>query len=300
VFGLNRFFGVRAPYEQVASDSGGGVGSTSDNPGPDPAGGAGSTPSGDPAGGTPAGAGQTPPPTALSDDDRRAIAEYNRLRQEFGGELPKKADIDRLRQTLATATGIAPGEPAEDPRAARIREGIIKSVPGLDKLLALADRVDDIAGLLDRAPAYDASADAHWRNVATVVKTDLHNAFASATLGAGKSAADLSDEQRKEISVDFGMWLKADRARVERYESGDGKALVGEFLNRSRSLWGSAQRETVAGHVARLPNAPAEGSFGSAPAGNRGPAAPAAGQTQDERLDAAIDRAAQFVNAGGQ
>lgn len=299
MFGPDRVFGVRAPYEQHASDAGGGAGATDDNASSDAAGGAGSTPDGATAGDP--GTGQSTPPSTptFSDDDVRDRDAYRQILRDFGGKLPTPAEIARLRDTLATATGIRPGEQPPDPREARIREGLLRSVPELKEILELRDYIEDIRALRERRPVYDASASAHFDSIARAAKDELHNSFAAAVLGPGKSAADLSEQARKDIAYDFGMWLKGDDARAARFERGEGKALVGEFLNRSRQLWAPVQRETVAGHVARMPSAPSEGSFGTAPAGNRPvPAGQGAPQSNDDRLDAAVDRAfEQITNA---
>jgi len=294
VFGLNYPFGVRAPYEQHASDSGGGAGDPDagyepDSDPSDP--GTGSPSDGDPAGSDP-GTSQYPP-AGLTDEQRRDLDEYNRIRQAFDGRLPTREEVDRLRQVARAALGETPdGQPA-DPRLARVRDGLLKAFPELADILELAKRRDDIYGLLERAPDLEAVTSAQWQRLAETTRENLVSQFATTMLGAGKTAADVSLAQAKELVMDFAAWMKAVPERVRRYETGDSR-LVGEYLNRARSLWAPVQREHVAGTVARRPSAPAEGPSGGAPSGNR-PAGDGAPQSNDDRLDGAIDRAFQYV-----
>lgn len=298
MFGLNRFFGVRAPYEQVASDIGGGAGdpntgAAGGDPNADPG-------TGSPAGGAPAGdPGTSQNQPTLSDEDRRRLEAYSRIEQEFGGNVPTKAELDRLRNALRAATGDAPAGAPPDPRTERLKSTILNLFPELKDALDLAKRRGDIEGILERRPEYDAGAQAHWHRQAQATHDELTNTFASSMLGAGKTGADLSPEQRKGLVEEFAGWLRGDQKRVERYESGE-KGLVTEFFTSKRALWAPIQREAVAGSVARMPNAPAEGPSGGAPAGNRPAGAGAPPQNQDDRLEAAIDRAFDVVTQAGR
>jgi hypothetical protein len=196
------------------------------------------------------------------------------------------------------ALGEQPEGQPRDPRLERVREGFLKAFPEIAEMIELAKRRQDIEGLLERGQDLDAVTQAEWRRLADATRTNLFTSYASQMLGAGKTDADLSEQQKKELVADFASFLRSDPKLAQRYESGD-STLVGEYLNRARSLWAPVQREAVAGTFARMPAAPSEGPSGGAPAGNR-PGAPSGPQSNDDRMDSAIDRAFEYISTARQ
>lgn len=280
------------PFEQVPGDptGGGGTPNDGDPSGGDPNAGGG----GEPTGGTPAGQSGSGHSSSLTSDERQ---ELERLRGDVESiRTESAAERDRLRRAIL---GDNEGGAPADPRTQRLREQFLRVFPEIGDALELAKRRKDIEGVLERAPIYDQQTQAGWRAQAETYKARLFDGLAESLLGTGKKGSDLKPEQQAAISEDFGAWLKFDSSgkRVERYNRND-ESLVSEFIKSRRELYAPIQRNTISDIFARQPSAPSEGSSGSAPAGNG--ASPAAPQSMEDRLDAAIDRAAGAMGLNPQ
>jgi|PlaIllAssembly_1097288.scaffolds.fasta_scaffold00657_7 hypothetical protein len=243
---------------------------------------------------------QTQPSTTDENIPKYRYDQLNTRTQELERNFQQMQEMntrltDALARAMEAARPAAPNEPALDPEEAQRRENIRKQLQEIYPELGDLNSVRDIIKLKDKLEAVvaqseqNASRDAErFDDYAKRSISALHNEFA-AVFGKGKTAADLNDDQRREIAKSFVDWIGADPTRIRRYDMGDNAALRGEFIKAWTDRWveplrrtGAAQTMRQARTTERLP----VGGSASSPLGTPAPKP----STQKDDDDEAIFR----------
>ncbi len=189
------------------------------------------------------------PPGRLDERSRRQAGEIAQLRRqltELGAYAPT---LKKLQEVFA------PAAPTEDPKTLALRNRILEVLPGLDKVLKLAEKTGDIDRLLSTdVPQYRESTANHWRATAQRTMATVYGQLAPYVVGPEGTPDQLSPDQRDYIQEQFQLWClprteggrAADGSRVQRYEEGDPK-LQEEFRDWYVGInYGAARRSTAA------------------------------------------------------
>lgn len=289
MFGLTRWLSNMGLLHETPGDGGGG-GAWPDYDVPEgvgdtdaaPAGGQPAAAAPAAAAAAPAGGGQPPadggdrraegqPGTGGQPGGRQGLPQYRQDQQREAFE--RRVDEQVKAQIKSMFSSILGGnEPAEDPRMARVREGLFKAMPELKTLLEkIGPKTDALASLADDAPRWGAQNKAYWGGVAARTTSAVHDGVAKALLGDGKSGKDLDPELAEDVREAFIKWIERDNTggRVDRYEAQDAN-LVSEFLQAWSARYIDPARRLAAVSVAdrgqRLQRLPVQGSGGTPPA----------------------------------
>lgn len=209
--------------------------------------------------------------TRLTDDE---IAELRASNERITGELEalraQATEADRLRNLLAVATGMKPGDESKpmDPRTKVVRDRLFEHVPEL-KVLAdygadLPTLLKEIKEILPILPQLretypqllegrQAETQEQALRNAEQFSSKLQDGFAAVLLGDGKTAKDLTAPQIGRLARNFIAYASEDPKRVARYQRGDTK-LVDEFINEERDSLQTARRQQIAGTIQRVTN----------------------------------------------
>lgn len=182
-------------------------------------------------------AGSTPAPSpgpSAGDDDR--IPKY-RFDEVLEARRQAEAVNQRLialldKQMAATAPPEAPvATDDETARKQRIVQQLIDVDPRFGKLLAMGDRADAILATIDRAEQQQAAQAEEYERLAKTTVSSVHDAFAVAAMGQGKTGNDLPPETRQTLTDNFVAWVMQDPStqRAQRYNARD-TSLTTEFL----------------------------------------------------------------------
>lgn len=154
----------------------------------------------------------------------------------------------RFREVLAAAAGIPPDgatAPA-DPKRLELAQKIVgllnTAYPGFDKVFKLAERADDVFGAADFAKDARSIQETQWQRSAVETVEYFDAQFAKRVLGDGADPKAVPPEQLGESRADFVAWVQRDPGRVARYEGGDTRKLVDEFVARAYGLYAAPTR----------------------------------------------------------
>jgi hypothetical protein len=233
-----------------------------------------------PSGTSPTGAPSSPPAERHIPYDR--FREVNEDRQRWRDEAARhRAEVEQWRQRAQALAGLTPTPPAApvDPHEAEVKAALERLYPGIGKLLARAEQLEQLA---DVAPRFqqdiEAREQAHYDHIANRSIGTLFQ-LASEALGG------LGEPQKAQLHRAFYGYVATDPEAHARYEAGD-PSLVPEFWQAyEAALLAPARRAAAvplmarAQRVATLPTAGASGG----PVGV-GPAPPP--KDEDAMLDA--------------
>lgn len=180
----------------------------------------------------------TPPPSELLPKYR--LDEANeKTRLAIARAEAAERELAQLRsrppQPPATPAPVTAPAPPIDPEVAEknaaIRARMLEVFPEfakLERLVKLADQGEVIEGATDAIQGYREAVSLYFDQFAKTQVSGLEAMAATALLGDGKKAEDLSEAAREQIGLAFFTWLKKDPARAARFDRLD-PTLVGEF-----------------------------------------------------------------------
>jgi len=139
-----------------------------------------------------------------------------------------------------------PAEPELPPEELQRRQDILgqlfEVVPGLQRVLALADKTDAIERWLSHSQQSMESQSERLNRYAEYTITRLHDAIAPLVLGEKRpdgtapNGKHLSEDQQHVIQQAFVRWVGVDHGRRDRYDNGD-EGLRDEFVEHFKNTW---------------------------------------------------------------
>jgi hypothetical protein len=152
----------------------------------------------------------------------------------------------------------------EAQRKQRLFDQLMELDPRLKRAIEVAERADELFATADQTKQEQERQKAEWDRVAVKALSSVHDAYAVAAMGKGKTGKDLPVETRQSLTDNFVAWVMQDPTgtRTDRYNQRD-PALASEFVSDwSRRFVEPFRRQTAAGQVAaarRTANLPVGG-----------------------------------------